>query len=97
MEDINLRQVTYKYFYYNDDQPFQFDNGTRWDIPLSCPWSRCDWDPYETLGFCSACEDVSELLTYACLTTKLDWMSSVYFREETYPTGICASPSATSK
>jgi hypothetical protein len=87
IEDMNLRQVTFKYFYYNGDHPTLFGNGTRPDIPLSCPSSRCDWDAYNTLGICSACADVSELLTYACLTTKLDWISSVYFNESTYPTG----------
>jgi hypothetical protein len=87
VEDLNLRQVTFKYFYYNGNQPVFFGNGTRPDIPLSCPSGRCDWDPYESLGFCSACADVSYLLTFACLSTKLDWISRVRFSESTYPTG----------
>jgi hypothetical protein len=92
MEDLNLRQVTYKYFYYNGNQPVLFGNGTRPDIPLSCPSSRCDWEPYNSLGLCSACTDVSYLLRYACLTTKLDWISRVYFNESTYPTGEAGHP-----
>ena len=28
---------------------------------------------YDTLGVCSQCEDVSSLLTYACLNTTIDW------------------------
>jgi hypothetical protein len=87
LEDINLRQTTLKFFYYNGNQPVAFGNGTRPEIPLSCPSSRCDWDAYDSLGLCSACADVSQLLTYACLTTKLDWLSSVYFDQSSYPTG----------
>jgi hypothetical protein len=86
MEDINLRQIIYKYFYYNGDQPIPFGNGTRPETPLSCPSGRCDWDPYESLGFCSACANVSELRSYACLTTRLDmdWISSAYLNESTH-------------
>ncbi|CAN9085471.1 unnamed protein product [Alternaria alternata] len=87
MEDINLRQATLKFFYYNGNKPVPFGSGDRPDIPLSCPSSRCEWDEYDTLGVCSACTDVSELLTYACLTTKLDWISSVYFNRTTQPVG----------
>ncbi|KAF1911038.1 hypothetical protein BDU57DRAFT_108196 [Ampelomyces quisqualis] len=85
--DLNLRQITFKYFYYNGNEPVPFGNGTRPDITVSCPPGRCDWDPYESLGFFSACADVSELLRYACLTTKLDWISSAYLNESTHPTG----------
>ncbi|CAN9102599.1 unnamed protein product [Alternaria alternata] len=87
MEDINLRQATLKFFYYNGNKPVPFGSGDRPDIPLSCPSSRCEWDEYDTLGVCSACTDVSELLTYACLTTNLDWISSVYFNRTTQPIG----------
>jgi hypothetical protein len=96
MEDINLRQATLKFFYYNGNKPVPFGSGERPDIPLSCPSSRCEWDEYDTLGVCSACADVSELLTYACLTTKLDWISSVYFNSTTQPVGnapyVCIVP-----
>ncbi|CAO2655605.1 Nn.00g044080.m01.CDS01 [Neocucurbitaria sp. VM-36] len=87
VEDINLRQSSLQAFYYNGDQPVAFGNGTRPDIPLSCPSSRCEWDAYDSLGVCSACADVSELLTYACLTTRLDWISSVYWNQTTQPIG----------
>ncbi|KAI4943222.1 hypothetical protein J4E91_009662 [Alternaria rosae] len=63
MEDINLRQATLKFFYYNGNKAVPFGSGNRSEIPLSCPSSRCEWDEYDTLGVCSACEDVSELLT----------------------------------
>ncbi|KAJ8113491.1 hypothetical protein OPT61_g4392 [Boeremia exigua] len=57
----------------NGTQPIQFGNGTRPDIPLSCPTSNCTWQAYETLGVCSECADVRELLDYSCRFTKIDW------------------------
>jgi hypothetical protein len=32
---------------------------------------------YETLGVCSQCADVSDYLTYACVTGKVDWTSNL--------------------
>ncbi|UPX15498.1 uncharacterized protein EKO05_0005944 [Ascochyta rabiei] len=86
-DELNLRRVTLQYFYYNGSHPVTFGNGTRPDIPLSCPSSRCEWDPYETLGVCSSCSDVSELLTYGCYTTKLDWLSDLKGKDDVYPNG----------
>jgi hypothetical protein len=83
LHDINLRQATLKFFYYNGNEAIPFGSGKRPNIPLSCPSSRCEWDEYDTLGICSACADVSELLTYGCLTTNLDWISSVFFNRTT--------------
>jgi len=90
MEDINLRQATLKFFYYNGNKAVPFGSGNRSEIPLSCPSSRCEWDEYDTLGVCSACEDVSELLTYACLTTNLDWISSAFGNRTTQSIGMCS-------
>ncbi|KAF2878015.1 hypothetical protein BDV95DRAFT_479049 [Massariosphaeria phaeospora] len=73
-QDQDIQAVADKFFYANGTQPTPFGNGTRPDIPLSCPTSNCTWAPYETLGVCSACADVSQLLTYACLTTRIDWI-----------------------
>jgi hypothetical protein len=79
--------------------PFFFDqNGTQHstnrnvsqaDFPLSCPTSRCEWSPYQTLGVCSACADVSHLLTYACLPMTLDWIRNATGpgTEDTYLNG----------
>ncbi|EOA91786.1 uncharacterized protein SETTUDRAFT_86598 [Exserohilum turcica Et28A] len=63
-------------FFYdqNGTRPLETGNSTQAEIPLICPTSRCEWPPYETLGVCSACEDVSHLLEYACLTTRMDWI-----------------------
>lgn len=86
-EDMNLKQTTLQYFYYNGSFPVAFGNGTKPDIPLSCPSSRCEWDRFDSLGLCSACADVQELLTYACLETKLFWISNVYYNSSTQPIG----------
>ncbi|KNG44805.1 hypothetical protein DDE82_001492 [Stemphylium lycopersici] len=63
-------------FFYdqNGTRALTTGNATQAEIPLVCPTSRCEWPPYETLGVCSACEDVSHLLEYACITSKLDWI-----------------------
>lgn len=87
LEDSDLRQAVFKYFYSNDSSPVAFGNGTRPDIPLSCPSSRCEWEPYDSLGLCSACVDVSELLTYACLEAKLDWVSTTKHNSSKHPIG----------
>jgi hypothetical protein len=73
--DSALQPVVEEFLYGNGTQPVQFGNGTRPDIPLSCPTSNCTWPEYETLAVCNKCTtiDVSELLTYACLDTQVDW------------------------
>ncbi|KAF2191766.1 hypothetical protein K469DRAFT_555327 [Zopfia rhizophila CBS 207.26] len=75
--DQTFQQVVEKFFYENGTQPMQLGVGERPDIPLSCPTSNCTWPIYETLGICSACSDVSQLLTPACLTTTVDWFANL--------------------
>lgn len=90
--DENLYAVLDSFFYGNGTQPMQFGNGTRADVPLSCPTSNCTWPPYETLGVCSQCVDVSQLLTFDCLETRVDWTSNLTGpgTEWTYPNGtVC--------
>ena len=41
----------------------------------SCPTSKCTWPLYETLGVCSECADITSYLTFACLTSKVDWLA----------------------
>ncbi|KAF2621562.1 hypothetical protein BU25DRAFT_435383 [Macroventuria anomochaeta] len=67
-----------QFLYGNGTHPIEFGNGTRPDIPLSCPTSNCTWPEYETLAVCSKCVsiDVSEVLTFACLNTTIDWTAS---------------------
>ncbi|USP81789.1 hypothetical protein yc1106_09063 [Curvularia clavata] len=70
-----LRRGIYPFFYnQNGTRPLTTGNATQAEIPLVCPTGTCEWPSYETLGVCSACEDVSHLLEYACLTTKMDWI-----------------------
>ncbi|KAJ8113487.1 hypothetical protein OPT61_g4396 [Boeremia exigua] len=65
------------YFYDNGTEPVAYGNGTRPDIPLSCPTSRCEWPVYETPAVCSRCEEVSDSLemAYTCLNTTIEWSS----------------------
>jgi hypothetical protein len=77
-EDRSLAAVAKEFFYANGTQPITFGNGTRPDIPLSCPTSNCTWPAYETLAVCSSCADVTEDLdlTFACLNTTIDWSAN---------------------
>jgi hypothetical protein len=92
--DKDLRPVVQEFLYNNGTQPTTFGNGTRPDIPLSCPTSNCTWPEYETLAVCSSCMDVSESLnlTFACLETTIDWTVTWTgpLREVPYPNGtVC--------
>lgn len=70
-----LRRGIGPFFYdQNGTRPLAIGDATYAEIPLVCPTGRCEWPSYETLAVCSACEDVSHLLEYACLTTKMDWI-----------------------
>lgn len=81
-----------KFFYSNGTQPMKFGNGTRAEIPLFCPTSNCTWPAYETLGVCSSCVDASQLLTFGCHSTRVDWIANLTgaYHEPTYPNGtVC--------
>ncbi|ORY17431.1 hypothetical protein BCR34DRAFT_474758 [Clohesyomyces aquaticus] len=72
--DTDMQPVVEKFLFDNGTQPIMFGNGTRpSSIPISCPTSNCTWPPYESLGVCSTCEDVSDVLTWACLHAPVDW------------------------
>ncbi|KAH7093060.1 hypothetical protein FB567DRAFT_162614 [Paraphoma chrysanthemicola] len=60
----------------NSTQTYTNRNGSEADFPVSCPTSVCEWSPYQTLGVCSECADISSLLSYACLPMKMDWIRS---------------------
>jgi hypothetical protein len=83
--DQNILAVANTFFIANGTQSVSFGNGTRPDVPLSCPTSSCTWPPYETLGMCSQCSEVSQLLTFACLETRIDWTSNLNSSVESYP------------
>jgi hypothetical protein len=73
----DLKGALTPYFYdQNGTQSSASNNGSQANLPLSCSTSTCKWEPYQTLGVCSQCADISELLTYACLPMKLDWILS---------------------
>lgn len=68
-----LRPVIGQFMVDNETQPIAFANGTRPEIPLSCPSSNCTWSAYNTLAVCSECVEASDLLQHACLRTLVDW------------------------
>lgn len=57
--------------------PFFYGNGTEIDFGIGCPTGNCTWTPYESLAICGNCTDVSNLLTYACLSAPGDWRSNI--------------------
>jgi hypothetical protein len=74
--DPAYRDLIGRYFAGNGTHPTPFGNTTSPDIPLSCPTSVCNWPSYDTLGVCSECVQVTDLLQYACLETKVDWTAT---------------------
>jgi len=87
VSDQLLHPVAKEYFYRNGTQPVAFGNGTRPDIPLSCPTNNCTWPPYESLAICSSCADVSDALnyTYSCLNMTIEWSAAWYGPLRTVP------------
>ncbi|KAF2661784.1 hypothetical protein K491DRAFT_586681, partial [Lophiostoma macrostomum CBS 122681] len=74
--DRDVQQIADKYFYDFGVPAVTVGNGTRPDIPVSCPSSNCTWEPYDTLGVCSECADVADKLEFGCLTAPLDWVQN---------------------
>jgi hypothetical protein len=92
VSDKDLVPVLRDYFYWNGTQPVAYGNGTRPDIPLSCPTSRCNWSAYDTLAVCSRCADITEAveIRYTCMNTTIDWTASWTAPDQPYPTGtVC--------
>ncbi|KAF2472344.1 uncharacterized protein BDR25DRAFT_333249 [Lindgomyces ingoldianus] len=87
--DQDLQATALKFFYNEGMKLITLGNGTRPNIPLFCLTSNCTWPPYETLGICSACEGISQSLTYACLTSRIDWFGNLtgVGTESSYPNG----------
>jgi hypothetical protein len=83
--DQNLLAVAETFFVSNGTQPVPYGSGFRSEIPLSCPTGNCTWPPYESLGICSQCADVANLLSYACLDTRIDWTSNLNATISSYP------------
>ncbi|KAL6712191.1 hypothetical protein ACN47E_000068 [Coniothyrium glycines] len=57
--------------------PVLFGNGTRPEIPISCPTSNCTFPHYDTLAVCSQCADVSDHLTFGCFNHAADWIAGL--------------------
>jgi hypothetical protein len=72
--DQGILSVAYRYFFNNGTTPVTFGQGVRAEVPVSCPNSNCTWPPYETLGICSSCTDVTDRLEFKCINKTLDWV-----------------------
>ncbi|CAA9956480.1 DUF3176 domain containing protein [Pyrenophora teres f. maculata] len=83
--DAIIGSVADPFFINNGTQPMPFGNGTRADVPISCPGSNCTWPSYETLGVCSQCVEISTLLNFTCMFTRVDWTSKLNATESSYP------------
>lgn len=74
--DQDMQTVLLNYLYGNGTKELPAIADTRLAIPLSCPTSNCTWPEYDSLAICSACEDISELLTYRRESGALDWIAN---------------------
>lgn len=72
--DQAILSVTNRFFFNNGTTPLSFGKGVRAEVPVSCPNSNCTWAQYETLGVCSECMDVSDLIEFKCINKALDWV-----------------------
>jgi hypothetical protein len=72
--DMELSVTTEAFFYDNGTRLTRIGNGTRADVPVDCPTSSYTWPVYETLGICSACQDISAKMKFGCRTEPSDWI-----------------------
>lgn len=56
---------------------FMVNNGANRSIDAFCPSEDCTWKPFDTLGMCSSCTDISSQLTLACLEESGEWRKNV--------------------
>ncbi|RAR16510.1 hypothetical protein DDE83_000075 [Stemphylium lycopersici] len=83
--DADILSIADPYFVGNGTQPIPFGNGTRAEVPVSCPSSNCTWPSYETLGMCSECVEVTDLLDFTCMFTRVDWTHELNDTVSSYP------------
>jgi hypothetical protein len=62
-----------------------FNTGTLPALNVTCSTSNCTWEPFDTLGICSECIDISKELKYDCLTSVAEWLPNVALTDATYP------------
>jgi hypothetical protein len=84
-QDQNFLATAEPFFLSNGTQPIPFGNGSRADVPLSCPSSRCSWPSYETLGMCTKCIEATNILNFTCMFTRVDWTSELTATVSSYP------------
>jgi hypothetical protein len=73
----DIMNIADTFFTGNGTQTVPVGNGTRPDIPLSCPASKCTWPTYDSIGLCSRCVEAPNLLTYVCVDMPVDWTSKL--------------------
>ncbi|KAF2403483.1 hypothetical protein EJ06DRAFT_471848 [Trichodelitschia bisporula] len=62
---------------YSFAEQLLFTNGSALEPNFNCPTSNCTWEPFETLGVCSKCADVSQDVYFRCQNGTGEWMSNV--------------------
>jgi len=55
--------------------------------PVSCPTQNCTFEPFDTVGVCSACADIRELLVFTCLEENAKWYPSTTAEYSNSPYG----------
>jgi hypothetical protein len=83
--DVAIQAAADPFFLDNGTQPMAFGNGTRADIPLTCPSGNCTWPDYDTLGMCTECVEATQLLDFTCIFTRVDWTSQLNATISSYP------------
>jgi hypothetical protein len=71
--DMGIDAIVYKFVFEGGVEEIQVGNSTRPEIPITCPTSNCTWEPYDTLGVCSKCADVADMLEFGCHRAQFDW------------------------
>jgi hypothetical protein len=62
-----------------------FNTGSLPALDVTCSTSNCTWEPFDTLGICSQCVDISKELKYDCLTSVAEWLPNVALTDAAYP------------
>ncbi|KAL2836887.1 hypothetical protein BJY01DRAFT_251766 [Aspergillus pseudoustus] len=58
---------------------------------VTCPSGNCDWEPFESVGMCSECEDVTSIISLECLRSFTVNTSTSWYDDD--PTCSITSPS----
>ncbi|PVI00304.1 hypothetical protein DM02DRAFT_563204 [Periconia macrospinosa] len=74
--DTNLWPLNH-YLLGNGTRQMAFGSTVRADVPVSCSNSNCTFTGINTLGVCSRCADISEILEFGCKTTYFDWIKNL--------------------